>query len=600
MTLDDDKCKSDMDRKIRSGPADPVETNGLNYLLGAEGMSSQAGGSRAHTEEELIARQSARLLRLEQDAHELAAHLRETARLPESDRRSIARNLGRLVERRFHDQERAVARRLFERAFGENAAIGMYKKRRRYLRFDGEPLPLNAPSGEYNAHGVTFLKLYEAWLAESGEKPGTEAAWVALIALCDRTAFASGRGPSVVSSKGDRERFEDCMAQLIDRIAKDTDVIDYFSKIRRDRILSYPEDLSELSSDQQEQLRFRRWLPSRFELLSSAHPAYRLISDSRTFFATDLLPQVRIARIYWPRQVLVLPIGINAAPFEVSSHEVIEAKKEGKGEIDPKEIERALIKQKTQDELREKLEKKGLDPDGEYWANFVDPRTNEALNDAEWRRFYQVSSFDLILDANANPESLRLLLQTSGGWSHAANTLRSIRDDLPGAPELEVQRARHGEIVTFLVDDKLMICRPLMLETTAEPIEFDDLYHPLLAPFLNQDEEPIEVRSHTAWKLLSAPMTDPDREARDLGTRFPQNLRPILCPGFSAPEGWAPAPEGSLAAAMMRSLAFGNGPERLDNLLREAIAARINCLSDLHERLERQFQEGMSQHGYEI
>ncbi|WP_424934769.1 hypothetical protein [Amaricoccus macauensis] len=51
---------------------------------------------------------------------------------------------------------------------------------------------------------------------------------------------------------------------------------------------------------------------------------------------------------------------------------------------------------------------------------------------------------------------------------------------------------------------------------------------------------------------------------------------------------------------MLRSLAHGEGPERLDTLLREAIAVRINCLADLHARLERDFQAGMRRNGYEV
>ena len=66
--------------------------------------------------------------------------------------------------------------------------------------------------------------------------------------------------------------------------------------------------------------------------------------------------------------------------------------------------------------------------------------------------------------------------------------------------------------------------------------------------------ETFGLQTDMAWELLSMPMADWTGAPPDVGGRFRNDEAfPCLRTCFSAPEGWAPAPEGSLAAAMMRS-----------------------------------------------
>ncbi len=59
-----------------------------------------------------------------------------------------------------------------------------------------------------------------------------------------------------------------------------------------------------------------------------------------------------------------------------------------------------------------------------------------------------------------------------------------------------------------------------------------------------------------------------------------------------------PAPDDTLASAMLRSLAYAEGPERLDEKLIEAINQRVRCLDEMKRRLEHGFVEGLERHGY--
>jgi hypothetical protein len=73
---------------------------------------------------------------------------------------------------------------------------------------------------------------------------------------------------------------------------------------------------------------------------------------------------------------------------------------------------------------------------------------------------------------------------------------------------------------------------------------------------------------------------------------------PALRPLFEAPERWTPALDGSLASAILRSLAYGQGDERLDNKLVAVVNRHVACLRDMKSGLPRDFDQVLARHGY--
>jgi hypothetical protein len=571
-----------------------------------ETLRPAAGGPRARKPEDPEAYARERREALRDHARVCEEHLGKPQRLAEGDRRILVRNFGRLLERRFPKDKRAIATGVFRRAFGKDGGPSMDKKRKRFMRFEGEPLPSGAPSGEYNASGKTFLALIRAFAEECGERPDSETGWRMLTSLCRGASFAGG--PTLASRGDPRERFRDCMTGMLDRLARDPYVIAYLRQIRQFPIRSHPDvrgidfrpPSEEILTPQQfEELAYRRWLPQRFEHVPSADPSsHRVLDGFGWDEPPDLLPQIRLARIYWPRSVLCLPIGVETAALEAV--DAIEPA--------PEDLEALLARMSTPDReyalwlwrderkqalLEKVMRENGLDPDQPDWTRFVDPLTDEALEGATWQRCYQARSYDLVLAAEGEPANLRLGIHTSGYWRYRPNTQRMPEDN---APELDLDGSDSSTFGVFPVDGMSMICRRLALLDENGYFDMDEYYHPMIAAMVY---ETFDLEHDKAWRLLSMPMIDGSQARPDEGGRFRNDEEPpCLRPCFQAPEGWAPAPEGSLAAAMMRSLAHGRGPERLDTLLAEAIKARVACLSEMQEELEQRFRKGLRDSGY--
>ena len=82
--------------------------------------------------------------------------------------------------------------------------------------------------------------------------------------------------------------------------------------------------------------------------------------------------------------------------------------------------------------------------------------------------------------------------------------------------------------------------------------------------------------------------------SRHRGGEMPPSLRPL----FTAPNGWTPAPDGTLASAILRSLAYGEGDERLDMKLKQSVNARVACLRHMKDELARTYNASLAKHGY--
>ena len=149
------------------------------------------------------------------------------------------------------------------------------------------------------------------------------------------------------------------------------------------------------------------------------------------------------------------------------------------------------------------------------------------------------------------------------------------------------------------VGDRLHVARGFWVEgTTGGSVEFDTLDHPVYEELM--DAGLVSLDCGLGLDVLLTPMRDwlrePSRPMRQ--RRRDDSAVPALRSLFDVPPGWTPAPEGSLAAALLRSLAYGEGPERLDRKLATAVDRHVECLEAMLRRVERGFERGMRDNGY--
>ena len=103
------------------------------------------------------------------------------------------------------------------------------------------------------------------------------------------------------------------------------------------------------------------------------------------------------------------------------------------------------------------------------------------------------------------------------------------------------------------------------------------------------------------WDLLTLPMSDWQEKHYDFPSRRHQDKKPpSLRSLFAAPLGWTPAPDGTLASAILRSLAYGEGDERLDMKVKQSVNDRIACLRQMKDRLALAYNTSLAKHGYGV
>lgn len=181
-----------------------------------------------------------------------------------------------------------------------------------------------------------------------------------------------------------------------------------------------------------------------------------------------------------------------------------------------------------------------------------------------------------------------------------------------GGPEIDncVYSSKEDDIFAWFPDgDRMLICRgfseelpvpgteedrlgPTFTTVQHEPNEWDMYEELIQMHFGPMDADP-------AWELMTLPMQDwrtvlPTNRP----WKNPPEVQPALRPLFDAPAGWTPAPDDSLASAILRSLAYGEGPERLDLKLIASVNQRVQCLAEMRTKLERDFENGLVKSGY--
>lgn len=524
------------------------------------------------------------------DLSHLRAVLQESTRMQWPDRAVIVRNLGRLIERRYPGEKKVWASKLVSKAFG-NQAESILKKRARYIRFEGEEISEGDQLFATRSH---VLWLSDAWATLiHGDKATDEQKAQVLASICEGTSFFEPARPRLTRGKDCLQEFRLRMAEMIDQIARETDVVGYFDEMRYHDVDTLPRCRTDLSKEELFALNEQCFPVQRFE--HAGGEAFRAYKDySRLRLAgynfqaeapPDLLPRLRLARVYWPRTVLCLhaiaPVAEVRAAYRSS---------------EPDGQER---------QLRERaLREAGLSSMTVNWADFFDPTTGRALPGASWRVFWQARSIDLHLTAQDEPEALALGISAlEPHWPHATKDLLRPQDDTMDGAEIDnctyIDEA--GDLFAWFPDgDRMLVCRGFSEDSSGpsyKTIQYEPDECEMYEALMDMHFGPLDAGP--AWELMTLPMQDWQSVFmvnRPWSTR--PDVQPALRPLFAAPAGWTPAPDDTLASAILRSLAYGKGAERLDAKLMAAVNERVRCLDEMRGQLERNYEDALAKNGY--
>ena len=569
------------------------------------------------------------------DAGRLRTMLSETSRLRVSDRVTLVRNLGRLIQRKWPENSKRRGVELFHAAFGAEAGHSMEKKRKRYFRFDGEPLPDRPDTGEYNARGATFLQLSDAFaILSHGGAASPEQKSETLLRLCEGASFHEPSRPRVDpdASREVQDIFREKIAIMLDKMGRETDVISYLDQIRNFAVRIHPCSRDDVSESVRNGLTERCLPVERFEHGSGRQgplSGFERIELNGFGYRepSRLLPGFRMARVYCPRPVLCLEAAVPAKTIhDIRTRPLRRSElREALSDLNPSftsnmtESEVEEVASRNWRKARERalrhaaMRNAGFDAETIDWQALEGPHDRAAIKGAEWRVFYEAKSIDIHLTADQEPEALALgLTLCSDWWGSAAKDLLKPADDVNPGREIDNCRFNDdaGGFFAWMPDGEMMrVCRGFLMEIPLpedhddpldyREIEFDE--DPFIDPFLALFEEQfLQIDQGDGWGLAQHAMKDPESDYPRTGSqRYPAVPRtPSLRPLFSAPEGWSPAPDGSLASAMLRSLAFGQGRERLDQKLLYAINERVDCFHQMKVDLSRKFEAGLEIHGY--
>ncbi|WP_018263987.1 hypothetical protein [Methylobacterium sp. WSM2598] len=152
-----------------------------------------------------------------EEADQIAREVSSSRRVPEADRPLLARNLGRMIEAQGADKAHSRIADLFRRTFGSDGAASALKKRKRFIRLDGEAMGEPDMPGEYQADGRVFLRLAEGWaeLARSGHSSPDDVRRQAVLNLVENTGFDSRTRSSLRRSEAGRQEFTDRMDDVL-------------------------------------------------------------------------------------------------------------------------------------------------------------------------------------------------------------------------------------------------------------------------------------------------------------------------------------------------------------------------------------------------
>ncbi|SFQ77658.1 hypothetical protein [Donghicola eburneus] len=588
-------------------------------------------------EQDPLAHEATKAARQRQEAEALRTALVATPRLNKADRAVLARNIGRAIERSDSKKRPTqIASQLFRTLYGEEGGASKEKKRKRYIRFEGERLS-EQEMETLAARGSEFLRLIEglADLKTDGRDPDIKRNQM-LLFVCDGTSFSGPNRPRIDPDIDLRDLFQTVMDQFLDKIARETDIIEYLEEMQKYSVRTHPHTRDDCTDDLLERLHLQTFPVERFEHAPNEdkgsyadYSRLRLYGfDPLSEAPSRLFPEMRIARLYVPRRVLCFSEGVKTEDIQKIRKHTPSAEdlKALQVERNPESValdeltdwvaEKIWRTSKEYDLWKRAILRSGADPETLDWASFDRP-TNELDElhgttnpNVEWRIFWQTMNVDLHLTAEGSPDALRFALSFNGvkdgHWTHATRELAHPHfDDIPkkrltNSTVLDLE----NDYIPWVEDGGFSYpCRGISHFHYAEDGEYlwtDDFEEPqpLDLDFL-ESKVMVPLHSQEAWNLLTAKMKDwTSYQSTKLYTRDSFDPTLSLRILFEAPEKWTLAPDGSLAGHILSNLAHGQGGDRLDQKIISNTNNLIECFKNMIDEKRKEFKKSLSENGY--
>jgi hypothetical protein len=247
----------------------------------------------------------------------------------------FARNLGDMATHLDPAKPKKAARRMFDEAFGQQAAEANWRKRKRYLRFLGEEAPF-LRDGDYAARNEPYLNLAGTYakLCLPADRDGLKKA-------CRLLVKGTSLGSSVDVSKVDGlTQALECLKRVQERCTSDPEIVEAYSYLSRFPIAPFAAHGIKISGDTRDlsiddlvttvRGKGLAIVPAPTSTISayidSANSEYRTTSPN--YIHDELQPwyagRLLLGYVYFPQTISRLKLPVSAAEFDEKEDAALE------------------------------------------------------------------------------------------------------------------------------------------------------------------------------------------------------------------------------------------------------------------------------------
>jgi hypothetical protein len=481
----------------------------------------------------------------------------------------LASNLGRMAERLDHSRPKSAARRMFQEAFGEHWE-DLWRKRKRLVRLPGDASPPFERYGEYEARGAKYVRLAEAFAKLRGVDADDGDA--AIRSLTRGTSLNPEQLPSPSELEGVERILNDLKA--VTKRIQSAEMLSRAFEILRSHPISNDEGTISL------------------ELRNSPALTDNYINNKLGLIDRDLhwsIPRVQIGHIYIPLNTACVKIGhIESIANAVDSSDLVRARLEveeairygesaAAGDMEAEISERALLSRALKS-LRKRIEVLDLaiDPFRELVfepGNFDRIAQYEATE--ELRHYDTMTKYDISLciwpSSPNGALDIRVVFTNDKGALPFPQYFIKLDDELIDIFGSE----RLGE-----VEDGELKCTVIVFDDHAYAVaSFNVLFCMMLT-------------KQFSYIGIHALDTDESSEILLMGFDDEIIFQPII---WDDRNRFAPAPQVSMVATILRNLRYANDEDRLDKLLLADAERRLRPVVQFYEAQRAAFDEAMDQ-----
>ncbi len=492
-----------------------------------------------------------------------------SVKLEKADCPVLASNLGRMAGRLDPVRPLDGAHRMFEAAFGEQCET-YWRKRQRLVRLPGEASPPFERAGEYTSGGAYYVRLADAFAKLRGG--GADDGDAAIRSLTRGTSLNPEQLPSPSELEG-VERVLNDMKAVTKRI-QSAEMFSRAFEILRSHPISNDEGTISL------------------ELRNSPALTDSYLNNNIGFRDSDLhwsIPRVQIGHIYIPLNTACMKIGpIESIANAVDSSDLLRAKLEveeairygdsaAAGDMEAEISERALLSRALKS-LRKRIEilDLAIDPFREL---VFDPGTFDRIDQYEatedLRHYDTMTKYDISLciwpSSPNGALDIRVVFTNDKGVLPFPQYFIKLGDELIDIFGSE----RLGD-----VEDGELKCTVIVVDDHAYALaSFSVLFCMMLT-------------KQFSFSGIHALDTDESSEILLMGFDDEIIFQPII---WDDRNRFAPAPQVSMVATILRNLRYANDEDRLDKLLLADAERRLRPVVQFYEAQRAAFDEAMDQ-----